>query len=134
LLCWKWICWSKSKQICWSNQSKLKQIFLFLHSLFWKWIFEANWSKYLFFYIRFILKQIYWSELKWIEVNILYEYSQIEANIHQIRFRFASVHFIANNWKKRIWDTLHVHVEAGRTGLHRLQIEKEPLTGRIIAT
>jgi hypothetical protein len=64
---------------------------------------EAKLKRIFHFLVRIVLKQIFWSEFKRI---FLYEYSQIKVNIHRIRLRFASIRFIANNWKKRIWDTL----------------------------
>jgi hypothetical protein len=69
-------------------------------------------------------KQIFWSEWKWIEVifrfldslcfeaNILqqinanwskYFYMNIHESRRTFRLGFASVRFIVNNWKKRIW-------------------------------
>ncbi len=60
---------------------------------------KANWSEY----FTFVLKQIFWSDLKETEANILI---WIFTNQSEYSPNKTSIRFIANNWKKRIWDTL----------------------------
>jgi hypothetical protein len=50
-------------------------------------------------------KWIFWSKWMRIEETILF-YWPAEANIRRIRRWIASIRWIANNWKKRVWDTL----------------------------
>ncbi len=69
-------------------------------------LIEANWSEYFVFRFALFRSEYFEANLRELKRIFLNEYSQIKANIHRIRLRFASIRFIANNWKKRIWDTL----------------------------
>jgi hypothetical protein len=77
-----------------------------LKGIFWSGYLEANWSEYFIFRFALFRSEYFEVNLSELKRIFLYEYSQIKANIHRKRLGFASIRFIANNWKKRIWDTL----------------------------